>query len=86
MRNKMYDCAIVVPQEGLPRIAKTNNDLLPFLDAPNAPEEMAVVLKNGRSLQVMIFRARAPTTADELHIVQLLNERHAGSVTGGNRS
>lgn len=71
------DFVIIVPSAGLPFIADTDSDLSKYVDGHHFRVNRSVALKNGRSLQGSVFRARETTAADELHIHELLNQRFA---------
>jgi hypothetical protein len=67
---------VIVPQEGLPFLAEPGADLSGYVGS-HFRVNKRVVLKNSRSLAGSVFRAREMTAADELHMLDLLNQRFA---------
>ena len=66
---------IVVPREGAPTLAQPGGDLSPYVGSGYTRVSKVVALKNGRSVQGSIYRARETTAADELEIIDLLNQQ-----------
>lgn len=67
---------VIVPHDSLPFLAEPGADLSEYVGS-HFRVNKRVVLKNGRSLAGSVLRAREMRAADELHMLDLLNQRFA---------